>query len=457
VIRPRVCLIVDNPLRDLDGLTLVAWHLAQQNCEVWLVPMYEQAFDVRAVDADFVLANYARFNNRTHLFSYLDDGIRVGVLDTEGVGGKNANEFATLVGSDIGAGLVDLYCVWGPSQGDALVARKVVGLGALRVTGCPRYDFCAPPWRGALPKPAVGEGFVLVNTNFPTVNPRFSAGSGDEVRTMVNAGFEPAFAEAYVRDARVAQAGIIALLGDLVDQFPSVDFILRPHPFESAAPYQALVHKVNFEVRQEGTSIEWLNACKVLLHLNCSTAVEAAMLGKPAISPGWLDTPALHIEGPHSVSLHASSPADLFAQLATCIDMTPPLVHESIEARYCRIDGKSSQRVADAILETLGKPPRVVALPDLPFRFRVVMAMRRLLGYRAAKVIQELGAPKRERARRQAKLFTRDQVDLILHRLKACAPGAGQVIAESMSEVRVAVPRWASGTSIRITAITTQT
>ena len=27
----KVCLIVDNPLRDLEGLTLVAWHLAQKD------------------------------------------------------------------------------------------------------------------------------------------------------------------------------------------------------------------------------------------------------------------------------------------------------------------------------------------------------------------------------------------------------------------------------------------
>ena len=453
MIRWRVCLIVDNPLRDLDGLTLLAWQLAQQNCEVWLVPMYEQAFDVRALDADFVLANYARVNNRTHLCSYRKEGIRVGVLDTEGVGGKNADEFAKLVGSDIGASLVDLYCVWGSSQGDALVAQQVVSLDALRVTGCPRYDFCAPPWRDVLPKPAIEGGFVLVNTNFPTVTPRFSAGSGDEVRTMVNAGFEPAFAEAYIRDARKAQAGIIALLGELVDKFPLIKFILRPHPFESAEPYKALVDKANFEVRQEGTSIEWLNACKVLLHLNCSTAVEASMLGKVAISPGWLDTSNLHIDGPHSVSLHASSPADLIAQLAICIDKTMPLVHESIEQRYHRIDGKSSQRVADAILETLGKPHRIVALPDAPLRFRVAMNMRRLLGYRFARFLQSLGSNKQERKRRDGKLFTSDQVESILGRIQACVPGARAVEARAMHSLRVAVPRWASGTSVCVSAI----
>ena len=26
----KVCLIIDNPLRDLEGMTLIAWHLAKK-------------------------------------------------------------------------------------------------------------------------------------------------------------------------------------------------------------------------------------------------------------------------------------------------------------------------------------------------------------------------------------------------------------------------------------------
>ncbi|MEI8265168.1 MAG: surface carbohydrate biosynthesis protein [Betaproteobacteria bacterium] len=453
--RPRVCLIVDNPLRDLDGLVLVAWQLAQRDCEAWLVPMYEQAFDVRAVDADFVLANYARANNRSHLSAYLGEGIKVGILDTEGVGGKNAEEFAALVGSDIGAGFVNLYCTWGLSQGAALAARGVVRPEVLRVTGCPRYDYCAAPWRDALPRPAAREGFVLINTNFPTVNPRFSSGSGDEVRSMIGAGFDLAFAQAYVRDARAAQAGMIALLEAIVDRFPSVGFVLRPHPFESTVPYQALASRPNFEVRQEGTSIEWLNACRLLLHLNCSTAVEAAMLGKVAISPAWLDSPTLNVEGPHRVSRHAASVDDLAVLLTTRLETLAPAasVYQAIEPLYHRIDGQASQRVAQAILETLQQPLRAEA-PELPARFRYTLAARRLLGHRASKVLQDLRAPPPERARRAAKLFTSDQVGAILHRIERCAPGSRPVAAEPMGRVPVAVPRWASGTSVRISAVT---
>ena len=452
--RRRVCLIVDNPLRDLEGLTLVAWELAQRNCEAWLVPMYEQALDVRAVDADFVLANYARFNNRSHLCSYMRDEIRVGVLDTEGVGGKNADEFATLVGSDIGAGLVDLYCAWGPKQGAALVTRQIVNSDVMCVTGCPRYDYCVPPWRDALPRPELRKGYVLINTNFPTVNPRFSSGSSEEILTMISAGFEPAFAQAYVRDARAAQAGMVAVLDDIVDRFPSINFVLRPHPFESDVPYQALATRPNFQVRQEGTSIEWLNGCQLLIHLNCSTAVEAAMLGKTAISLDWLDTPTLNVEGPHRVSLHAVSPDDLVSQLAACINSSKPapMLRESIEPLYHHLDGRAAQRVAEAVLECLQKPVHSKVLPKLPLRFRYSLAARCLVGYRVTRAVRRFWGLEGEGLRNQAKLFTRDQVNLILRRIQACAPGALHVVADSMGDVRVAEPRLASGTSICITA-----
>ena len=36
---------VDNPIRDLEGITLIAWHLAKKYY-MYIVPMYCQAFDV---------------------------------------------------------------------------------------------------------------------------------------------------------------------------------------------------------------------------------------------------------------------------------------------------------------------------------------------------------------------------------------------------------------------------
>src|SRR3546814_3779095 len=91
-----VCLIVDNPLRDLNGLILLAYFLARRNLDVWLVPMYEQWAEINAIRPDAVMVNYIRGNNRNHVISYLRSGMTVGVLETEGVGGRSIAEYRQL-------------------------------------------------------------------------------------------------------------------------------------------------------------------------------------------------------------------------------------------------------------------------------------------------------------------------------------------------------------------------
>ena len=151
--------------------------------------MYEQGFDVPALRPDLVLVNYTRPNNADLIKSYKRAGILVGVLDTEGIGGKNPDQFAEMVKSAGCTDLVDLYCVWGQAQHAAFLRHDTISTSLVHATGCPRYDFCAMPWRNALPKPSFAEGYVLINTNFPMVNPRFSGSSSSEEDAMVHAGF----------------------------------------------------------------------------------------------------------------------------------------------------------------------------------------------------------------------------------------------------------------------------
>ena len=450
----RVCLVVDNPLRDLDGLVLVGWHLARMGIDAWLTPMYEQAFDVRAIGADFVLVNYVRFNNLEHVVAYRREGVRVGVLDTEGAGGKTPAEFAGLGGASGGAGAVDLYCAWGGAQRKSLVEARVVPADRIELTGCPRYDYCASPWRDALQRPVEPPGYVLVNTNFPIVNPRFSRGTDDEVATAVSAGLSREFAEAYVRDARIALAGVLALMETLLTRWPSQRFILRPHPFEAHECYRALERHANFALRQEGSSVEWLNQARVLVHLNCSTAVEAAMLGKPALSPAWLDTAALHVAGPSSVSRLADSPAALLEALDAALQQPTAgdnfRACQPLQALYHHIDGHSAERVAQAIVAALGRPPNPVAGPAAHMKSRAVLALRNLLGHRMAARLVGLRQPASESQRRLAKLFSVEQVQSLVGRLQACDPKGPEVKVQAMNQVSLQRPRMASQGSIRL-------
>ena len=112
----KVCLIVDNPLRDLEGLILVAWHLAQKDIVCYIVPMYYQAFDVIALKPDIVIVNYLRPNNVNLLLRYKKENIKVCILDTEGSPGRDLSKFANFIFQIKERELVDIYCLWGIDQ-----------------------------------------------------------------------------------------------------------------------------------------------------------------------------------------------------------------------------------------------------------------------------------------------------------------------------------------------------
>ena len=60
---PRICLVVDHPDRDLDGLVLLATRLAGLGAEAFLVPLYH-LYEIPFLAPDFVVLNYLRPSNR---------------------------------------------------------------------------------------------------------------------------------------------------------------------------------------------------------------------------------------------------------------------------------------------------------------------------------------------------------------------------------------------------------
>lgn len=79
----RVALIVDNPLRDLPGMVLVALWLCQRGITCYLVPSNLQN-EIWSLVPDFVLLNYLRTVNEDFAHQLAEAGIHFGVLDTEG-------------------------------------------------------------------------------------------------------------------------------------------------------------------------------------------------------------------------------------------------------------------------------------------------------------------------------------------------------------------------------------
>lgn len=451
-------MICDNPLRDLDGLVLLAWQLARQGGECFLVPMYTQGFDVPALDPDVVVANYVRRNNVDLLRRYRNRGIRVAILDTEGAVSRSANSYAQMVGMTGCRDFVDLYLVWGREQREAFLSAGVMPADRVKATGCPRYDYCAGKWRPAMAESGEDPGYLLVNTNYPIVNPRFSADTQREVRSWKRVGFDSGLADQVAVDARMAFENVIAVCHRLASDFPEQRFVLRPHPFESIEAYRVLEDHPNFVVRQRGAVLPWLRDAKLLIHQNCLTAVEAVMLDREPVSLEWFNTPALKMPSPTRVSRPAASYDELRDMVAVAVTGGSESPDESIRqarreilaTQYADADGNAALRAADLLA---GLCATDSALPrsgrGISLRGRAVSAMRSTLGYRGFDRLRALlGRGSTEQF--AAKSFSLDQVVDALARIERVAgnPEQPTVVAERAK----AKGRRSSGLAIRVAA-----
>ena len=90
------------------------------------------------------------------------------------------------------------------------------------------------------------------------------------------------------------------------------NIIIRPHPEESLEIYKYLEKKYNnVIVIFEGEVIPWLIACKRMIHHDCTTSIEYAMMGKVPISYAAYLDPTYSTQVPLEISKKIEKKEDL--------------------------------------------------------------------------------------------------------------------------------------------------
>lgn len=394
----KVALIIDNPLRDLDGLILIAYFLSKYKIVSYIIPMHLQEYDVFGLNPDLILVNYVRNNNCALLQNYHEAGIKVSVLDTEGAGGSGWAETASLISSTQAKKYVDHYFTWGESQKNLLIKYDAISSNRISAVGCPRYDFISPFLKNAIESVDIAENYFLINTNFPILNPRFSAGTKDEINNWITVGLDGDKANKYATACRRAYEGVKDAVRVLSNRFPNETFIIRPHPFEKCEAYSDLADLENVKIRQEGTSLCWLKNARALLHLNCSTALEATFMGIEAISFEWLNDPAIRHEDVIRISRKANDINELIKYIDIIVerklfDHLPDrenIKNHIIDESYLKLDGFASSRVAQTI-NTIVMEDKSVMIKKRKNHFSkryIISIARKILGFKISEAIK---------------------------------------------------------------------
>lgn len=358
----RIGLVVDHPIRDLDGLCLVAQMLVERGHEAVLMPFYSQHFDLPNLRLDAIVLNYARPANLALAEAAAARGIALCVLDTEGGlipedGPTSASGIARFLRRSGLDKRLALYLFWGQKLRDRVVAESALDPARAIVTGCPRFDLAHSPYEKPRQK---GRGKVLVNTNFPVVNAArvqgYDSGGSIDAQALRDVGFGERDIADLAMNVRTVMQRMIETIRALAIARSARQFVVRPHPFERMEPYEAaLTDLPNITVERSGTAMEALEAADCLLHVNCTTAIEACLVGVPPISLDFINAPLLSAMArlPGEISHRADGIAETLAMIDRAHKLPAAPAIDQILPFFGPLDGKAAQRVA----EILGNAP----------------------------------------------------------------------------------------------------
>lgn len=364
----KLCLVLDNPGRDLLGMGLLSYHLARRGVQVTVVPMYDQLTHVVRERPDLIVVNYARKANRRLLDRYKKLGIRVAVLDTEG--GILRSEYRELLNIVLESGAlpaIDDYFLWGHRQYQAFRQQFGGTRPHLHLTGCPRFDLYSTEWSGLIPDPPSGDcDYVLFATSFPLNNPRFTTPEQEIRNVQETMGLDEETMRKAMQAADRALEGFLSLVRTSCTMFSDVRFVLRPHPFEGEEVYRSRLSDLsNLRITREGNLNTWLKQAKCVVQLNSSVAFEAGLFGKPVVSLEMFQDANLEVQVASACSLKATT-EDEYQELLT--HLLGRAQHVRVEAQLHSVrvaleqavtdwiyahDGKSAERTAEQLTALL--------------------------------------------------------------------------------------------------------
>jgi len=364
---PRVALIVDHPARDLGGLAWIGVELARRGVEALLIPMQFQESDLLAAAPDLVVVNYLRRPNQALIDKLIACGIRFVLLDTEGgFYGDLRHYYDTMPHHAAHYEALSAVLVWGRKMSEFWLRDIGLPASKVRITGQPRFDYYTPrfhtPLRRFLP-PALRDSerpLILLNTKISVANPRFLTPEQEFDLYVNRLKIARDAVERHLRIGREAITATCRIAESMAQAFPQAEVVIRPHPHERLQTYvEGCKPFPNLTGYQEGEVGPWLVRSSVLLQRHCTTAIEAALAGRPVIAPQWWPTSA-NLPDAEALSYTPHNPAELEALVKSAVEGRLELKDEArrhiegiIDAWLYRVDGESAARVASALIEFL--------------------------------------------------------------------------------------------------------
>ncbi|MDH3347085.1 MAG: hypothetical protein OEM02_03150 [Desulfobulbaceae bacterium] len=212
---------------------------------------------------------------------------------------------------------LEKFFAWGPTQAEVICKEYVPAEEKTVLAGNPRFDMLRPEVRGFYAAGAqrlrVEHGrIILFNTNFGFFNHFRGKEKAKEIfmKSSTHKG------EQFIVDWIDYQEDLFKYFTEMIpwlsDSFPDHSIIVRPHPSESIEGWEKEVGGFsNVKVIQQGSVLEWISAADLMIHSNCTTGIEAFLLGVPSIAYRPVLSEKYETKFPNDVSTNIYSLVEL--------------------------------------------------------------------------------------------------------------------------------------------------
>jgi len=267
----RIVLPVETIVRELKGKLWLALNLIDSGHEVVFgeLSSIKQGLDIIQPDVFFRTSTVYSQSKLQHNTLLQENGADIVVLDTEGGTFKTHEHYRKRRLSPAMLDTVDRFFAWGAQSATVVSSSDMFPSEKCLITGNPRFDVLQSELRHIYKKEgseisAEFGDFVLVNTNFGTVN---SHGDAESIPRNVPQG-------------KLFHA-FVNMCYRLSEAFPDLTVIVRPHPGENHETYEHKFATVNgVAVEHTGDVRSWIYHADAVIHNNCTTGIEAALMEK---------------------------------------------------------------------------------------------------------------------------------------------------------------------------------
>ncbi len=295
------------------------------------------------------------------------------------------------------------YC-WGPGDKESLANLHGWAGDKLLATGSPRVDLWRPELRDYHASTvdrihAKYGSYIFIASNFGANNisteeevigiGKKTGGLRDDAAVQRLArGF------AFGRElfSHFKQAPQI-----LAEAFPETTIVIRPHPIENPAAWEAAVRGIpNVHVLFEGTITPWLLGARAVLHNSCTSAIEAALLNRPVVSFMPVTSEEFDFEVANAVGRRAGDAQELVDAVGAALNDQADFLgeqtarnHDVLSRHLAAIDGPLAAERMLSSFESLVWEGAEASKPDLngplrtlvdSFQYQRMNLKRRLRG-----------------------------------------------------------------------------